>query len=287
MRYSQSRLRWLYLNHDEGFSAGVLLALFGSGFLLLGLYVTAQEARYFFKGVQTDAVVVNAVQAARRPGLVPAWVVLAHAGGRHRQRYRVVYDFKDDQGLMHQASAAVSRDQWLTLKRGDPLEVEYLLDDPENARLYNPWRPWLCLGLGLTGVMSLFVGAGLTILTRRWQLVRQRIGLLESGIPVLALIDEVQILRKRKYTRIEMTYRYLPLPAMEAQPQVRKVCCQPFAGGIKRWQAADFVLVILDPTNPDRHEVDWFEARQDDLQELLPRTGLHSQALLDSGTQIA
>jgi hypothetical protein len=266
MRYSPARLRWLYLNHDGGVAAGLALAAFGVVLAVGGWFLLAWELRYLTEGVTVEAHVLARWQAALRRPAVAA--VLAHGGGRRGPLYVVSYEYQDEGGRVHQASAGIPKADWDRLGPGDVLAVEYLADEPGTSRPVPTRRTALGVGFALEVVGCLLLLGGLAVFRRRVGAVNDQVRLVTTGQPVLGLLDDVRPYGGKKDSCVTLQYRYLAADG-DAAPQVRSGTAEWVVPSAERWRAGGPVLVLVDPDDHDRHALDLFNARPGDLERLI------------------
>ncbi len=160
----------------------------------------------------------------------------------------------------------MSEGEWQTVKIGQALDVVYLPSDPwVNQRTVSfsdmPFR--LCIPLAAWLVAPLLVILGVCD-------IRRRVKLIEEGSPALGVIDHVEVGRGRKgkayITFLVYTFQTGEEPnRLVHHGELRRVSLYA-PGEVK---PGDRVLILYDPDDPTRNEIDRFDARQADRLRLM------------------
>jgi hypothetical protein len=101
---------------------------------------------------------------------------------------------------------------------------------------------------------------------------RAKVRLIESGTATLGVIDEVELHEGKKGSKFVHAVRYTYLTEEDGEPllQVGELLGMvPYLPGELR--EGEVVVVVYDPDNPDRNEIDRFDARQEDRLQLLKK----------------
>jgi hypothetical protein len=236
---------------------------------------TRVEVPYWKEGIKTQGEIIQTLQpvfahSGQRKVLAAA-ILFAHgAGGGARPKGGLLYEFHDEAGNRHVGNALVAVELWRQFKKGGPITVEYLRDDPAVNRPLGTGRPlpWFHLGILLFSVYCLLASLVFEIprkLAQSWRYVR----LIETGFPAIGLVDRVLPALKRVPQRV--AYRYLT--SLNGRTgEVRNGLSEIIGKQAKSWKADERILVLIDPLERDQHAIDWFGVRSDELTTLLQRT---------------
>jgi hypothetical protein len=271
MRFSRTWLAVKYANRTPAFGAALLFFFFG----LLGsvtLPEIGRDAAFFFAGETVQAVVKGKQNAAAALPPVAAAGLFAHGGGRRGPRYLLHYEFTVG-GKVYGGAAQVARADWEAAQLGQPLEVVYFPSDPAVNRA---GASFLASG-GFIFLAFCVLGwaGGLAFVVSGVGDVRRRVRLLAEGVPALGVIDAVNVrVPRRKGKGFIEAVRYSFLLEQGGEKQLREgeltapVLFRP--GEIKE---KDVIVVVCDAADPDRHELDCFDARRADRLRLLSEAG--------------
>lgn len=274
MRYSRRMLIFKYMNRESRFGTALALSLFA-------VLLTAITAIYFFtdfpllvRGRQTQAILQEKFIARNDPKNKPiAANIFAHGGRRRRGpqpqfRYQYVVDGKQFTG-----TARVSESQWQQAVIGQPLQIQYLPDRPEQQHLGS--------GLALTWSLSwgffpmtlaiIFWTSAYNTFRAGIRNVQRQVRLICDGEPALAIVDKYEVRKTRKGRSYvsEFGYTYLVVDEKRQQhlEQVEESNDIPFLP----ISPGDVLLVLYDPQDVSLHTIDRFDARREDrlrLQDL-------------------
>jgi hypothetical protein len=230
-----------------------------------------RDAAFFFAGKTVQAVVKGKQKAAAALPPVAAAGLFAHGGGRRGPRHLLHYEFTVG-GKVYGGAAQVARSDWEAAQLGQPLEVVYLPAEPAMNRA---GASFLASG-GFIFLAFCVVGwaGGIAFVVSGARAVRRRVRLLAEGVPALGAIDAVNVRVPRKGKRFIESVRYSFLLEQGGEKQLREgelvspVLFRP--GEIKE---KDVILVVYNAADPDRHEVDCFDARRADRLRLLSEAG--------------
>lgn len=263
MRLTPRQLWWGYLQLNSAAQVATVPGFFGLACGMIFVFVVNREIEYATEGVRTGGKVIRTFHTARPTAWAGA-TLIGHGGG-HKRSYKVVYEFRDANGVLYFNEGSIDKERWDALKPGDLLEVEYLPSDPLNNRpVQTTWET-------LSGILVLTAfGPGLLLLA--WFLLRHgireswaRVRLISDGRPVVGLVDVVFKRRVGKgRTCVTLKYRFLVgevLRSAETEELPRERW--------EAWKAGDAVLVLIDPEDTERFAADVFDARRDDLDALL------------------
>jgi hypothetical protein len=256
MRFSRLRLALKYANRTRHFTRGAVLFLAGiaSGFPIL-LPLEIRELRLSLFGKPATAT-VKAKHVAAAPVRHASVGALFALGGRRGPTYRLTYEFAVD-GEPFEGRADVSQARWEAAQFGQPFGVSYLPSDPTVQRAGGAvWltgmEPFLAIGFATWGL-------GIYQFVKGVRDVRRRVRLVESGTPALGVVDGVEFgsYRTRRWVQ-SVRYRYFIDAASPALVGVES----GLAFERDELREGETILVIYDPADPARHEIDFFRARQ-------------------------
>jgi hypothetical protein len=266
MRFSRTQLSLKYANRNPYIGGALLLLVIGAVFAVFSLPALVRDLRLALAG-QTAPGVVRSKSMVRVVGGQAAAGLFAHGGGRRGPSWYLHYEFTVA-GQLFGGTVEVPRGQWEAAQVGQPVEVVYLPADPALNRGGPPlWQTeqFTPTAIGLaawTGALCCLIGGIRSI--------RCKVQLIAEGSPALGLIDHVEIGQGRKGRRFIRFLRYSFLIDEGGTRSVRHAELRPSVlyhpGEVS---PGDLVLVVYDPSNPACHEIDRFDARQDDRLRLL------------------
>jgi hypothetical protein len=264
MRYSRTRLALKYANRSSLLGAAALLSIVGLMLTPWFAPTLVRDLRLTFEGATTRAVVSNKHIALAKLQPVVA-CLFAHGGGKRRSCY-VTYSFNVG-GNAYGRTEGVSSSIYNAAQIGKAVEVLYLPDDPNICRVGEPiWQtgimPLLAVGLLASAASFACAVAGIRD-------IRRKVRLIAEGTPVLGIIDAVEVgyQKKRAFVR-RLVYSYLATDGV--QPEVHHAALSsnvPYAPG--EVAVGETIVVVLDPHERSRHEIDCFGARDEDKTRLL------------------
>lgn len=250
------RMRWCYLRTSFWWWFGLIWAVVGTPFLVIGLVVWSQDQHALRGGIATTATIIQKDH---------------DADASDRDGYFLRFRYVDAAGEEHEVEEGVPRPAWLRYRPGQRVAIEYLENQPAKSRLAENVGhdagviKWVFTLLGLA-----FAGLGWGLLVGSWVGAGRRTRLLCRGVPALGQVTGVE-----RRLNIEINGRhpaYLTFQFTDSQGRVRSGESSLLPRAIEnRWQPGDPILVLYEDDNPARNEADVHEFRADDLAALSRR----------------
>lgn len=268
MRFSRLGLALKYANRSAEFQRAVLLFFMGTiGFPLF--FFALGDLRLSLSG-RTATATVNGKQVASGSSRRPPVAAVFALGGRRVPHYYIAYEFTVD-GQKFGGSFDVPQDRWAATQVGQSIEVLYLPSDPRVQRASDPI--WLTvLVVPLAGGLAAWI-TGIYLIVAGIRTIRRRVVLIESGTPALGVVEEVGIVESRRGARSMESLRYRFLIETDGRQQMRNEKVKlNLAIKLSEIEVGDLILVVYDPADPARHEIDFFQARQEDRSRLVAET---------------
>jgi hypothetical protein len=271
MRFSRPQLALRYATRNPYFIAPTFLLLAGMMFTSLSLPRVCRDARLSLTGERTKGTVTHKIIAAAATPAVVAAGLFAHGGRKRSPSYQLRYEFAAA-GRVFGGTMAVSQHEWDAACVGQLLDIVFLPSDPQVNRagpsfLLTKEAVQFWIGLAALVAWLRFVVAGLRDVARKVRLIAE-------GAPALAVIDRVEVSRTRKGAEFLSSLKYTFLMEQNGEKQL----CEAESKGIVPYllgevKAGDMVLVVYDPSDTVRQEIDRFDARREDRLRLLAEAG--------------
>ncbi len=184
--------------------------------------------------------------------------------------YHLDYEFTVA-GQQFKGSVQVSQQDWDSAQVGQALNVVFLPSDPQVNRTF-AIHSILGASIGVLLISLAVNGGGVSLAALGFRDIRRRVRLIAEGSPALAMIDCLEIVTGRKGRFINI-FGYTFQSQEGGATKVRNKRIRWFIPyQVGEINLGDVVLVIYDPKDPDRHEIDRFDARKADRLELLARS---------------
>jgi hypothetical protein len=202
--------------------------------------------RYRAGAVTTDAQVLD-----KQPAIP------SDAGTRPAADPWVRYRFTDRAGVIHTSRHGVSPSEFDRLAVGGTYAVEYLAAEPSTNRLkpggFQAWGRWAITG----GLAAAIGGLSLAAWVLGRRTARRRARVVFHGRPVDGVVTAAELKRAGKAERYVVAYRFADADGAERVGKVDNVSRDAF----ERAAVGRKVTVLVDPTNPTRHEPDLYGVR--------------------------
>jgi hypothetical protein len=256
MNISSARLCWRYLRGVVWW-VGVAFAFLGTVALVGAFFAWRYEKRFQAEGASAVAKVSGKHQQTEM------------ANKKQEMHYYLLYSFQDAAGKTYQGRERVSQDAWKRAKDGDAVAIEYVRSDPTNNRPAKDaasaaWGPVVVAGFG-----GLFTVIGWSLIVYAFVRSGRRVRIVRDGVPALGAVDALVIDESAgKVNGVPfycLTYQFTD---QDGKAQEGRSPALPRALQA-RWQPGDSILILYDRKNPARNEADIFEARADELAQLL------------------
>jgi hypothetical protein len=255
MQYSRFGLALRYANRSSYFKAALIPCF------LVGLVVTPCVLLMFDIRQLTLCLVNQKAQATITQKTTLQW--------SRSKSHRLEYQFPVD-GKKFNGSVDVPKQDWDNAQIGQALDVVFLPSDPlvnrsasdGGVKPISYWLFFISIAIAADVGCVLLLALGIRSLRRKLRLIAE-------GSPALAVIDCLDIHPGRKGRK------YIGILGYEFQIQVngvknvqRKQLTWDIPYEIGEINLGQVVLVIYDPDDPDKSEIDRFGAREEDLLEL-------------------
>lgn len=268
MRMSRFMLTLRYANRCPFFGAAAIGFIVAFMFMPWFLPTVVRDLRLTLWGDVVQGEVVGKFRAAAPSNDIAHAALFAHGG--KRTSYRVTFSYAVN-GRQYHGETTVSSAAWDTAQPGQPIDVVFLPSDPSIYRVGFPiWRTG---AIAVVLIGSVALAFGVRFLLAGIRDIGRKVRLIEEGEVALGVIDAVEIAKGRRGGEIvrRMRYRYAVGP--QGSEQLFNV---DLDGIFQTWsylpgdiREGEIVLVAYDPQNPERHEIDRFDARRGDRLRLL------------------
>jgi hypothetical protein len=250
-----SGVRWRYLRGTFTWWFGLIWAAVGTPFAVIAAVIALHEARYADEAVPVQATVVEKGHDTDLERSSTYWL-----------RYR----YLDAAGAEHVGRENVSWEVWRRYRDGDVLAAEYLRGDPASSRLAEGGASrWLLpLIFGAAGLV--FGGTGWFLVARASRRAGRYARLMGEGSPALGKVLAVEVQQSVRINGRHPSYLVYEFTDDLGQKRHGESSYLPRELE-ERWQPGGAVLVLYDPNDPTRFDVDLFDARPDALEDLLRR----------------
>ena len=185
---------------------------------------------------------VSAAQPDGRAPSMPRWVL---------------YRFTDATGVVHTSRTGIDAGDYDRLTVGGTWPVEYLPTDSSIHRLklggWGPWYRWAIAG----GMAAVFAGLSVSALYFGRRTARRRAATVFHGAPVVGHVTAAELKAKGKARTYVVAYKFAAPDGTEQVGKVENVWRDAF----DRTRVGQKVTVLVDPTNPRRHEPDLYGVR--------------------------
>jgi hypothetical protein len=258
MRFSRTGLALKYADRNPQLSGAVLLLLSTLVISPIFLPIGLRELRLWAVGERTRATVTAKFIAAATISPVTTAALFAHGGGANRRSYQLRYEFTVG-GRVFGGSVGVFQSEWQTVQVGQALNVVYLPTDPHvngRAKSFGDALPpppfWF-------GPAAWLIAPVLAV--RGIRGICRKVRLIAEGSPALGMIDEVEVTRGRKGSVHVASVRYMyPVETGHTRQIYHGELRGRFLYAPGEVSAGDRVLVVYDPDDPTRSEIDRFDA---------------------------
>ena len=257
------RLFWRFLNGRRWWL----------GFALLAAGLAGSAAASLARTHREDEDGRFAAGAARTEGRVMSKAQNKDPAGK--TVYSMLYQYQDADGETFQEMARVSEATWHHYPVGGAVAVEYAARQPDVSRLEERERPPPSPALvALGGTALLLAAGGLFLCAAAILRARRRARVVRHGVACLGRVTELVAAPAangtgRRTVPRKATY-HLAYTFTDQRGVLREGQTTALPRGFEsRWRPGDSVLVLYQPPDVYRHEVDLYGARADALAELL------------------
>lgn len=236
-----------YLLASFWFIFGLIWAVVGTPFLIIGIFWLHSEYQIQTHGVSATGTVVQKYHGTTRNG---------------SSNYGIKYVFNDAAGKEHiDTVSSLAWEKWRMFNDGERIPVIYLPDKPTRSRLAANITPYWWVGPGI----FLFLGAsfasvGWILLIRAWIKCHDEVAMMRTGYPV-----QGQITGMYPELNVRINNRnpnYLTYKFTGPDEKVREGRTPYLSRKLEdKYSRETTITVVYDPRNPDHYEADIFGFR--------------------------
>ena len=268
MQHSIISLWFKYAFRDRRVAAMMFGLVFGSVLLGPSSVKLVRQLPFLLEGTTVQGKVIDTQIARVSSSGVPLAMIplFAHGGGGHRPGYVIRYEYTDAVGIRHLGSGRASGAEWSDARRGSPIAVRYLRNDPEKSQLASEtWRASMTIpfgiGLAIVAWSIWYASKGM-----RW--AAQQVRLVGWGRAVRGTLTRAEI--EHRGTRRKERVCVLEYEYAAPEPMTGKL---ELCGKLRHnWCSGNRIVVLIDPDKPTNHAADIFDARICDREELIGRS---------------
>src|SRR5262245_13693866 len=250
-------LRWRYLKSSFALWFGLIWAGVGTPFFFIALFTFLDQRHFNSHAINTTATIVEKGHSTSNKG---------------DSKYWMRYLYHDTAGNEHADVADVKWESWRKYSDGDELAISYLNDNPGRSHVNaTDGEPVWILPLAFGGAGSLVGSVGWFLVVSSFLRAGRRARLIRTGTPVLGTVTGIDVnanVRINGRNPLYLKYEFKDDSSMNREGRSPDLPRRMES----RWAPGDHILVLCDPFDSSRFEVDLFDQRPQDLDMLRARS---------------